>query len=56
MQNNNNPIDFHNASGFLSRSGQCKHFNSRLFSKRYVNNINLENLKGVVKNEGLRKR
>ena len=56
MQNNNNPIDFHNASGFLSRSGQCKHFNSRLFSKRYVNNINLENLEGVVKNEGLRKR
>ena len=56
MQKNNNPIDFHNASGFLSRSGQCKHFNSRLFSKRYVNNINLENLKGVVKNESLRKR
>ena len=53
MQKNKNPVDFHNASGFLSRSGQCKHFNSRLFSKRYIHNINLENLKGVVKNESL---
>lgn len=56
IQKNNNKVDFHNASGFLSRAGQRKHFNSKRFSERYIDIVNLEELKEVVKNEGLRKR
>ena len=56
MQKHKDRIDFHNASGFLSIAGQKKHFNSKRFSERYIDTVNLEELKEVVKHEGLRKR
>ena len=51
IQKNGYKIDFHTACGFLSRAGQRKHFSSYNFTKRYIETIDLEKLKEVVRIE-----
>jgi retron-type reverse transcriptase len=52
---NKSPIPFHMAAGLLSRIGQFQYFNSRNIREKYLQNIKINLLKGVVRNESKRK-
>ncbi len=55
-QEANAPVCFRAAAGFLSRCGQLKHCGSVAMRKKYVEPVNTEKLKEVIRNEGTRKR
>ena len=49
------PITFAQASGLLSRAGQLKHCNSQKIREKYIDPIEVRNLKEVVRNESKRR-
>lgn len=47
-------ISYQSAAGFISRTAQLKHCDSRSVFEKYINKINMEQIKEVIRNESKR--